>query len=140
MIRIACAAILLVVSVVGAHAKAGHLTAYSRTARSITGNVVLTKTKISFGNGKSLAIKQVASQREGHWSIIDDKESKADVYELEHPQDPELLNGNTWCGGGPVRYFAVNVNDGLTGIIVFDPDADPFGNDPDRVCATYNYE
>lgn len=116
------------------------LLAYSNTAMSITGDVTLGADRITFGNGKSVAVRKVASGKEGQWDPIASGKAKADVYELTKPQDPKLLRGNRLCGSGPVRYLAFfKTGDGLTEMIVFNPKANPFGKDPDRVCATYTY-
>jgi hypothetical protein len=120
---------LLALSLVTAASAAEKLPAYSNTAMSITGDVTLGADRITFGNGKSVAVKKVASGK-----------AKADIYELSKPQDPKLLRGNQLCGSGPVRYVAFfKTDDKLTEMVVFQPKADPFGNDPDRVCATYTY-
>jgi hypothetical protein len=90
-----------------------------------------------------LAVKKVASGKEGKWDPIASGKAKADVYELTKPQDPKLLRGNRLCGSGPVRYVAFfKTDDKLTEMVVFQQaasqkGADPFG--PDRVCATYTY-
>jgi hypothetical protein len=114
--------------------------AYSNTALSITGDLTLGADRITFGNGKSVAVKKIASAKEGKWDPIASGKAKADVYELVKPQDPRLPRGNQLCGSGPVRYVAFfRTDDKLTEMVVFNPKADPFGNDPDRVCATYTY-
>lgn len=131
---------LLALSLATAASAAEHLTAYSNTALSITGDVTLSDSKITFGNGKSVAVKKIATAREGQWDPIASGTAKADVYELKKPQDPKLLRGNQLCGSGPVRHIAFfKTGDGLTEMVVFNPKADPFGSDPNRVCATYNF-
>jgi hypothetical protein len=131
---------LLAFSLVTAASAAEKFPAYSNTAMSITGDVTLGADRITFGNGKSVAVKKVASGKEGKWDPIATGAAKADIYELAKPQDPKLLRGNKLCGSGPVRYIAFfKTGDGLTEMVVFQPKADPFGSDPDRVCATYTY-
>jgi hypothetical protein len=130
----------LALSLVTAASAAEHLSAYSNTAMSITGDVTLAADRITFGNGRSVAVKKVASGKEGKWDPAASGKAKADIYELSKPQDPKLLRGNQLCGSGPVRYVAFfKTDDKLTEMVVFQPKADPFGNDPDRVCATYTY-
>jgi len=131
---------LLVLSLTTAASAAEKLPAYGKTALSITGDVMLSAEKITFGNGKSVAVKKIASGREGKWDPIASGTAKADVYELTKPEDPKLLRGNRLCGSGPVRYVAFfRTDDKLTEMVVFQPKADPFGSDPDRICATYTY-
>ena len=131
---------LLALSLVTAAWAATRLSATSNTAMSITGDVTLGAGRITFGNGKSVAVKKVASGKEGQWDPIASGAAKADVYELAKPQDPKLLRGNRLCGSGPVRYLAFfKTGDVLTELVVFQPKADPFGSGPDRVCATYTY-
>ncbi len=130
----------LALSLVTAASAAEKLPATSNTAMSITGDVTLGAGRITFGNGKSVAVKKIASAKEGQWDPIASGTAKADVYELTKPQDPKLLRGNRLCGSGPVRYLAFfKTGDGLTEMVVFNPKADPFGSGPDRVCATYTY-
>jgi hypothetical protein len=131
---------LLAFSLVTAASAAERFPAYSNTALSITGDLTLGAGRIIFGNGKSVAVRKVASGKEGQWDPIASGKAKADVYELTKPQDPKLLRGNKLCGSGPVRYVAFfRTDDKLTEMVVFNPKADPFGSDPDRVCATYTY-
>jgi hypothetical protein len=131
---------LLTLSLVTVASAADRLPAYSNTAMSITGDVTLGADRITFGNGKSVAVRKVASGREGQWDPDASGKAKADVYELVKPEDPKLLSGNRLCGSGPVRYLAFfKTDDKLTEMVVFQPKADPFGPDSDRVCATYIY-
>ena len=107
---------------------------------SITGDVTLAAGRITFGNGKSVAVRKIASGKEGQWGPVASGSAKADIYELIKPQDPKLLRGNRLCGSGPVRYLAFfKTDDKLTEMVVFQPKADPFGSDPYRICATYIY-
>jgi hypothetical protein len=94
-----CVALL---SLVTAASAAERLPAYSNTAMSITIDVTLGADRIIFGNGKSVAVKEVASGKEGKWDPIASGKAKADVYELAKPQDPR--RGNRLCGSGSVRY------------------------------------
>jgi hypothetical protein len=134
---------LLALSLVTAASAAERLPAYSNTAMSITGDVTLAADRITFGNGKSVAVKKIASSKEGKWDPIASGKAKADVYELTKPQDPKLLRGNQLCGSGPVRYVAIfKTDDNLTEMVVFQQAASQKGADPfssDRVCATYTY-
>jgi hypothetical protein len=85
---------LILLSLVTAASAAERLPAYSNTAMSITGDVTLGADRITFANGKSIAVKKVVSGREGKWDPIASGKAKADVYELTKPQDPKLLRGN----------------------------------------------
>jgi len=114
--------------------------AYNNTAMAITGDVTLGADKITFGNGKSVAVRKIASGKEGKWDPTTSGKTKADICELAKPQDPKLLRGNRLCGSGPVHYVAFfKTDEKLTEMVVFQPKADPLGNDPDRICATYAY-
>jgi hypothetical protein len=131
---------LLALSLASAASAASRLPAYSNTAMSITGDLTLGADRITFGNGKSVAVRKVASGKEGQWDPVASGTAKADIYELTKPRDPKLLRGNRLCGSGPVRYVAFfRTGDKLTEMVVFQPKTDPFGSDPDRVCATYTY-
>ena len=131
---------LLALSLATAASAAEKLPATSNTAMSITGDVTLGANRITFGNGKSVAVRKIATAKDGHWDPIASGKAKADVYELTKPEDPKLLLGNRLCGSGPVRYVAFfKTDDKLTEMVVFEPRADPFGSGPDRVCATYTY-
>ena len=131
---------LLALSLVTSASAASRLTAYSNTALSITGDVTLGADRITFGNGKSVAVRKIATAKDGRWDPVAPGTAKADVYELAKPQDPKLLRGNRLCGSGPVRYIAFfRTPDNLTEMVVFNPKADPFGNGPGRICATYTY-
>jgi hypothetical protein len=131
---------ILAFSLATAASAAEKLPATSNTAMSITGDVTLSDSKLTFGNGKSVAVKKIASGKEGKWDPVASGTAKADVYEIMKPQDPKLLRGNRLCGSGPVRYIAFfRTAANLTEMVVFNPKADPFGNDPDRICATYTY-
>ena len=54
------ASTLLALSLVTPASAASRLPAYSNTAMSITGDVTLGADRITFGNGKSVAVKKVA--------------------------------------------------------------------------------
>jgi hypothetical protein len=133
-------ATLLILSLAATASATEKLPTYSNTALSITGDVTLGADRITFGNGKSVAVKKIASGKEGKWDPVASGKAKADVYELTKPEDAKLLRGNRLCGSGPVRYVAFfRTDDKLTEMVVFQPKADPFGSDPDRICATYTY-
>jgi hypothetical protein len=122
---------LLALSFTTAASAAERITAYSNTALSITGDVTLGADRITFGNGKSVAVKKVALGKEDKWDPTTSGKAKADVYELTKPQDPKLLRGNRLCGSGPVRHVAFfKTDEKLTEMVVFQPKADPFGSDP----------
>lgn len=67
--------------------------ATSTTAISITGNIVVKGDRVTFGNGASIAIADVAPDRPG-------------VAAVSPPANPKLLRGNTLCGDQPATFLA----------------------------------
>lgn len=122
--------------------------ATSTTASSITGDVTFTSDKITFGNGRSLALTEAGRLPSftgmGH-------RVEATLYRVLPPLDLVLSNGNRLCGGRqPVA---------ATFVVVWRPPRSPLGGDvaprsmavfsgtvpPNSdtgpgACGTFNYE
>lgn len=80
----------------------------SPMARSVTGDVTFTPSKITFKNGSALFLTVVGQEEdfgEGERNV------HATIYKVKNPSDPKLFNGNRLCGYGkhefPVKFLAV---------------------------------
>ena len=99
-----------------------------KTAISITGKVTFTPSKITFQNGKSLAIKAAT-----------DAGIDGQVFKVLKPADPQLIRGNTLCGRSTVKYILIVKPDRKSrGLSVYDGPNVPFQDTPS--CASYSYE
>ena len=77
--------------------------AYSKTAMSITGDILLSPTRLSMA-GIELPLKVAADlARFGG----DNGPVAARVLKVTRPADPKLLNGNRLGCGGPIRWIVV---------------------------------
>lgn len=83
----------------------GYWVAYSHTALSITGDIVLTRSQIVFQNRKRFSLAYVG-KRAG--ISVESRLPPADVFRLRDVRDVVLFNDNTLCGGGAMpRYLAI---------------------------------
>ncbi|MGX1099963.1 hypothetical protein [Amorphus sp. MBR-141] len=115
----------------------GEWDALSNTATSITGNIEIAAKTIQFQNGTKLGIAPAGSA-EGNWGG-QSASVEGEIFKLAPPADPELLNGNKFCGmpGNPATFVVLTPLDGGLSLIVYTGDATPTPNsDP---CAIYNY-
>lgn len=71
--------------------------AFSKNAMSITGDIVLTSSQITFQNGEALAIRQI--ERNDDLGLT--------LYQVTSRSNPTLLYGNTICGNMTVDYLTV---------------------------------
>lgn len=109
--------------------------AVSNTAMSITGDIELDETGITFENGEQVTFKE----RVGDRLTVDGKTVEAFVYSLAEPRDPVLLNGNRLCGA-PVTYVASwETDDGSSTILAVFATPEAPQSDED-MCASYTYE
>jgi hypothetical protein len=74
--------------------------ALSTTAMSITGDIVLTSSQITFQNGETLAIRPI--EKDDDLGLV--------LYQVTSKTNPILLNGNTFCGTTPVDYLTVQTD------------------------------
>jgi len=74
--------------------------AFSTSAMSITGDIVMTSSQITFQNGESLHIKAV--EKDAGLGLV--------LYQVVSKTNPILLNGNTFCGNTPVDYLTVRAD------------------------------
>ena len=72
--------------------------AFSKNAMSITGDIVLTSSQITFQNGETLAIRPI--EKDDDLGLV--------LYQVTSKSNPTLLYGNTICGNTPVDYLTVN--------------------------------
>lgn len=132
--RILLAAALLSGFAAPVAASADDYTAYSNTAESITGDISMDDSSITFANGESLDFSDLVAD---HFRV-DGHRVPASVYRVSHPADPELENGNRLCGSGKVSYVASwSGGDGLTIVAVFTGNSAPQSDE--SMCASYTY-
>lgn len=74
------------------------------TAEALTGTVKFSPSRITFQNGKSLALSQAGTTR---FTNDMNKTVSANVYKVVVPEDPALVSGNKLCGGKKVAYLLV---------------------------------
>jgi hypothetical protein len=133
------AAALMWMSQNPASAKAGEekWVAYSRTAMSITGDILLSPTRLRAAH-VNLPLKVAADNpRFG----VDDGLVAARVLALTEPSNPKLLNGNTFGCDKPVRWIAVWQFDHgqQLGMAVFDSVKMPKSESDPGFCGSYYY-
>jgi hypothetical protein len=112
----------------------------SKTAMSITGDIVLDDYRLTFANGKSLDLEPYEMAREGDRSASGDVIS-GDVFKIEPPANLKLLHGNSFCAA-PATYVVLwTPGESELTLNIYSGDAAPTGTrDVDALCATYSYE
>ena len=109
--------------------------AVSNTAMSITGDIELDETGITFENGEQLTFDEQVADR----LTVDGQPVEAHVFRLAEARDPVLLNGNRLCGA-PVTYAASwETSDGDGTVLAVFSTPEPPQSDAD-MCASYTYE
>ena len=110
-----------------------HWIADSKTAMSITGDVVFTPSRLAFQDGKWIAIR-----RESHGAY--------ETYRILSHTNPVLLNGNTLCGPSAPSYFTIRYDrtassTETTIATAFYTGTKPprHWDDPANLCATFTY-
>ena len=113
--------------------------AVSTTAMSITGNVRFSPDRITFQNGKSLALAPA-----GTMMVTEGRESRpATLYRVVKPENPVLLRSNRLCDA-PVTFIAVWRHQPFGGdvdprdLIVYSGTGSP-ATGGGHSCATYSY-
>lgn len=107
-----------------------HWTATSTTSMAITGDIAVSADGIRFANGAAIRIKPAAPDQ-------------PEVFRIDPPANPVLLNGNRLCGEQPPSFVALYRDGGS--LYVFDgPDMprSPRGlvDLQPGMCASYHYE
>lgn len=140
MMRGAALAMLVGILATTAEAEPATWIATSKTAMSITGDIVLDDYSLTFKNGKTLDLEPYDMAKEGDWSGSGDAVS-GDVFKIDPPSSPNLLRGNSLCGA-PASYVVLwTPGEGELTLNVYSGDAAPTGmTDADGLCATYGYE
>jgi hypothetical protein len=114
--------------------------ATSRTAMSITGDIVVDDNSVTFADGKRLDLEPYEMAREGDWSASGD-EIAGDVFKVEPPSNPELLRGNSFCDTNATYVVLWSPGEGELTLNVYSSDAAPTGDaQMDALCAIYGYE
>jgi hypothetical protein len=120
--------------------------AVSTTAMAITGDLIFSPDRITFGNGKSLPLAPFGTVP----TFSAPMESvNATLYRVTTPGDPVLLHGNRLCGGRapqPVTFIVVwkpaRVGSDVDprSMAAFSGDTRPTAAGGPGFCGTYNYE
>lgn len=128
-------AITIAASSAYAQEESDHYAAISNTAMSITGDVWMDDTGITFENDEYLEFSDLVADK----FRVDGKQVPASVYRIAEPADPVLQNGNRLCGSGKVTYLANWASSkGMTTIAVFTGKTAPKSSA--EMCASYTYE
>ena len=69
----------------------------SNTAMSITGDIDFVPGTITFQNGAKIHLVEVTMGQDGNWQL-GGAPLPGDIFKLDPPADPKLLNGNRLCG------------------------------------------
>lgn len=110
--------------------------AYSNTAMSITGDILLSPTSL-VAAGKVFPLRVAADVPN---FAGDDGRTTARVLAVTRPVNPKLLHGNTLCGSKPVRWIAVWRRDRSTlELDAYDGERQPTKSDDAGFCASYGY-
>jgi hypothetical protein len=139
--RILVLALLIAVLPVTAKAAAAeHWAAMSKTAMSITGDIVIDGDKVTFAGGKSLMLAPYEMARNGDWGDSG-YEIAGDVFKIDPPASLKLKRGRPFCAE-PATYLVLwTFGDGELTLNVYSGAAAPLGlPDADSLCATYSYE
>ena len=114
----------------------------SRTASAITGPVIASTERIIFGNGAMLELVLIEDEPQGRWSLISDAPGETQIFALSG-EDPELLNGNSFCGPEAPRFMSVHQRQFMRGwaleIAIFRGPEARGGIDTGTLCGTYNF-
>ena len=125
----------------------GSWRAASKTARSITGDVVLSNEKI-FINFAGFTMAQIRALNQNEMSAAFDADSASDgrgnLYRLSIPGAKKFLHSNTLCGGEDTQWVATYATGRSLQLAFFSgPNMPVFtlealGNSTD-LCGTYSY-
>ena len=132
--------ILLAILPNPADAESEHWSAMSKTAMSITGDIVIDGDRLTFADGKSLKLEPYEMARTGDWAASGDAVA-GDVFRVVPPSSPKLLHGNSLCAEPASFVVLWTFGEGELTLNVYSGDAAPTGTpDADALCATYSYE
>ena len=118
---------------------AERLSALSKTAMSITGDIQFSPTRIVFANKVALKLARLATAVPFK-SYFDDGVA-ADLFQILTPHDPLLLNGNRLCGSGkPLSFLLVWRSKTAPADWTIAPStAETAPLDASGICGTYSY-
>jgi hypothetical protein len=137
--RLLAVAVLIAVLPQAAHA-GDRWAAASKTAISITGDIVIDHDTVTFAGGTSLKLKPYEMARNGDWAGTGD-EVAGDVFKLQPPSSPKLLRGKPLCTEPATFVVLWTFGEGELTLNVYSGDAAPTGlPDADALCASYSYE
>jgi hypothetical protein len=116
-----------------------HWQALSTTAMSITGDVTLTPTRMTFADGKYLSVVYAGSGRDAGKTVW--------FYRILTPHQPILIRGNTICGNSPtyvaVKYAhdnTVTATGTTVSVSFYNSKKRPVSLNTDGFCASYTYD
>jgi hypothetical protein len=137
--RLLAVAVLIAVLPQAAHA-GDRWAAASKTAISITGDIVIDHDTVTFAGGTRLKLKPYEMARNGDWAGTGD-EVAGDVFKLQPPSSPKLLRGKPLCTEPATFVVLWTFGEGELTLNVYSGDAAPTGlPDADALCASYSYE
>jgi len=139
MLRFAVAILVLLLPA-AAEAEAEHWGAMSKTAMSITGDIVIDGDRLTFAGGKSIALQPYEMARKGDWAASGE-EIAGDVFKVAPPSSLKLKRGKPLCAQ-PATYVVLwTFGEGELTLNVYSGAAAPIGiPDADALCGTYSYE
>jgi hypothetical protein len=109
--------------------------AYSRTAESITGSIVLSSKRLHMTRA-DFPLKFVTEWEHFETAI---GPTRAQVYAVAAPKNPILLNGNRLCSA-PVRWIVLwKTDEGLLGMAAFESKQMPSSVKSSDFCGSYHY-
>jgi hypothetical protein len=111
--------------------------ATSKTAMSITGDIVLDDYSLTFANGQSLDLEPYEADSEGDWAGSG-QEVQGFIYKIDPPTDPKLLHGNSLCDQLVTYVVVWSPGEGELTLNVYSSKETPSGTD--GLCASYSYE
>jgi hypothetical protein len=111
--------------------------AVSNTAMAITGDIVLDDYSIRFANGRNLDIEPFDTEVVANWTGFGDP-TPGNIFKVDPPTDPKLLNGNTLCGEKVTYIVTTLPHDGELTLNVYSSKQPP--KSVDGICASYSYE
>jgi hypothetical protein len=134
-------AVAILAAVLPQAAQAGdRWAAASKTALSVTGDIVIDHDIVTFAGGTSLKLKPYEMARNGDWGGTGD-EVAGDLFKIDPPSNPKLLHGKLLCTDPPTFVVLWTFGEGELTLNVYSGDAAPTGlPDADALCASYSYE
>ena len=114
--------------------------AASKSAQSVTGDIVIEHDTLTFAGGQSIKLKPYEMARNGDWAESGDQVA-GDVFKIEPPATLKLQRGRPLCSEPASFVVLWTFGEGELTLNVYSGDTAPTGiPDADALCATYSYE